>query len=62
MTDTTMNNTPNPNQSQPSDNPEQARRKYGYGLGHFAKSKQRYIRAVEAVEKELSRSFELGYN
>lgn len=68
MTDTTAKQASRQNDLQQSDsqqneNPEQARRKYGYGLGHFLKSKQRYIRAVEnAVEKERNRSFELGYN
>ena len=36
--------------------PEQ---RYGYGLGHFVKFKQRYVRPSE---KEQNQSFELGYN
>lgn len=36
--------------------PEQ---RYGYGLGHFLKFKQRYLRPSE---KENNQSFELGYN
>ncbi len=34
-------------------------RRYGYGLGHFFKFKQRYGRPSE---KEKNQSFELGYN
>lgn len=40
--------------------PEQKCRTYGYGLGHFFKSKQRY--KPTAVERDTNTAFELGYN
>jgi len=46
--------------AQESTPPEQKRRTYGYGLGHFFKSKQRYKPA--AAERDTNTSFELGYN
>ncbi len=44
---------------QDSSNPEQSRRRYGYGLGHFLKFKQSYS---PMVDKEGTHSFERGYN
>ena len=46
-------------QAQESTNPTQKRRSYGYGLGHFFKSKQRYS---TTVEKDGAHAFERGYN
>ncbi|MEE2732439.1 MAG: hypothetical protein VYA55_16585 [Pseudomonadota bacterium] len=45
--------------SQDSTNPAQKRRSYGYGLGHFFKSKQRYS---PVAEKDVTHAFERGYN
>lgn len=46
-------------QAQESTNPTQKRRSYGYGLGHFFKSKQRY---TPVTEKDGAHAFERGYN
>ncbi|MCK5790105.1 MAG: hypothetical protein ACPGZU_08965 [Ketobacter sp.] len=58
MSNTKTETTSTPPQTTTS--PEQKRRIYGYGLGHFFKSKQRYKPTV--AEKDTNASFELGYN